>query len=148
LRKWLSEMSVALMALAAIAVAADGAPAAAKIDVRTEDLLQSAAANWMSYNGDYSGRRYSGLSEITAASLPQLGAAWVFHARNTNRLENTPVVVNGVMFVTAANDAFALDARTGREIWHHSRAVSEGLIDDASQHVTRGVAVWRDRVYM
>ena len=120
-----------------------------RVDVRNEDLLvQPAAANWISYNGDYSGRRYSSLSEINHGSLPQLRAEWVFHARNTNRLENTPVVVNGMMFVTAANDAFALDARTGREVWHHSRPVSEGLIDDASQHVTRGVAVWHDRVYM
>ena len=148
MRKWLTEMGIALMLLAVFAAGADGVPAAGKIDVRAEDLLQPAAANWMSYNGDYSGRRYSALSEITAANLPQLSAAWVFHAHNTNRLENTPIVVNGVMFVTVANDAFALDARTGREIWHHSRAVSEGLIDDASQHVTRGVALWRDRLYM
>ncbi len=128
---------------------ADDGSAPVKVDVRNEDLLvQPAAANWISYNGDYSGRRYSSLSEINHQSLPQLRAEWVFHARNTNRLENTPVVVNGMMFVTAANDAFALDARTGREVWHHSRPVSEGLIDDASQHVTRGVAVWHDRVYM
>jgi len=128
---------------------ADNGSAPVKVDVRNEDLLvQPAAANWISYNGDYSGRRYSSLSEINHESLPQLRAEWVFHARNTNRLENTPVVVNGMMFVTAANDAFALDARTGREVWHHSRPVSEGLIDDASQHVTRGVAVWHDRVYM
>jgi len=132
-----------------LAAGADGDPAPVKIDVRTEDLLvQPPAANWISYNGDYSGRRYSALSEINPASLPQLRAQWVFHARNTNRLENTPVVVNGMMFVTAANDAFALDARTGREVWHHSRPVSEGLIDDATQHVNRGVAVWHDRVYM
>ena len=65
-----------------------------------------------------------------------------FTPRNTNRLEVTPVVVNGMMFVTAANDAFALDARTGREIWHHSRPITEGLIDDASRHLNRGVAVW------
>jgi alcohol dehydrogenase (cytochrome c) len=58
------------------------------------------------------------------------------------------VVVNGVMFVTSANDAFALDARTGRVVWHHSRPVSEGLIDDASGHLNRGVAVWGSRVYM
>jgi alcohol dehydrogenase (cytochrome c) len=50
--------------------------------------------------------------------------------------------------VTAANDAFALDARTGQVVWHHSRPISEGLIDDASGHLNRGVAVWRDRVYM
>jgi alcohol dehydrogenase (cytochrome c) len=120
-----------------------------KIDVRNEDLLlQPPTANWISYNGDYSGRRYSGLSQVKPANLLQLRAAWVFHARDMNRLENTPVVVNGVMFVTVSNDAFALDARTGRVLWHHARPVSEGLIDDASGHLNRGVAVWRDRVYM
>ncbi|MGA9978310.1 MAG: PQQ-dependent dehydrogenase, methanol/ethanol family [Candidatus Sulfotelmatobacter sp.] len=119
------------------------------IDVRAEDLLaQPPAANWISYNGDYSGRRYSGLSEINPANLGQLRAEWVFHANNTSRLEVTPVVANGVMFVTAANDAFALDARTGRVVWHHAWPISEGLIDDASGHINRGVGVWRDRVYM
>jgi alcohol dehydrogenase (cytochrome c) len=147
LQKWLSEISVAMLCvLMAFAAAAESGPA--KIDVRAEDLIQPAGANWISYNGDYSGRRYSSLSEISAANLPQLQAQWVFHAANTNRLENTPVVVNGMMYVTAANDAIALDARTGRVVWHHSRTVSEGLIDDAAQHVTRGVAVWHDRVYM
>jgi alcohol dehydrogenase (cytochrome c) len=129
--------------------AADSGSAPVKTDVLPEDLLvQPPAANWISYNGDYSGRRYSSLSEINASSLPQLRAEWVFHAHNSNWLENTPVVVNGIMYVTAANDAFALDARTGRVVWHHSRPNSEGLIDDASRHVTRGVAVWRNRVYM
>jgi alcohol dehydrogenase (cytochrome c) len=121
----------------------------AKIDVRAEDLLVSPPeANWTSYNGDYTGRRYSRLAEINAVTVPQLRAAWVFHASNSNRLENTPVVVNGMMFVTAANDAFALDAGTGRVVWHHSRPVSDGLIDDASGHLNRGVAVWHDRVFM
>ena len=119
------------------------------IDVRPEDLLaQPPAGNWISYNGDYSGRRYSGLSEINPGNLAGLRAEWVFHARNTSRLEATPVVVNGMMLVTAANDAFALDARTGRVVWHHSWPLSEGLIDDAAGHINRGVAVWRDRVYM
>jgi alcohol dehydrogenase (cytochrome c) len=121
----------------------------AKIDVQKEDLLaQPPAANWISYHGDYSGRRFSSLTEIRRDNVARLRAEWVFHARNTNRLENTPIVVNGMMFVTAANDAFALDARTGREVWHHSRPTSEGLIDDASSHLNRGVAVWHDRVYM
>ena len=121
----------------------------AVIDVRAEDLLaRPPAANWVSYHGDYSGRRYSGLSQINAANVAQLHAQWVFHSHNSSRLEVTPVVVNGLMFATAANDAFALDASTGREVWHHSRPVSEGLIDDASGHINRGVALWRDRVYM
>jgi alcohol dehydrogenase (cytochrome c) len=120
-----------------------------KIDVSNSSLLISPPeANWISYNGDYTGRRYSRLTEINASTLPQLRAEWVFHSRNSNWLETTPVVVNGMMFVTAANDAFALDARTGRVVWHHARPISEGLIDDASRHLNRGVAVWRDRVYM
>src|SRR5271169_2929538 len=119
------------------------------IDVRSEDLLvRPPAANWISYNGDYSGRRFSGLSEINPGNLAGLRAEWVFHASNSSRLEVTPVVVNGMMFVTAANDASALDARTGRVVWHHAWPVSGGLIDDASGHLNRGVAVWHNRVYM
>ncbi|HLW84765.1 MAG TPA: PQQ-dependent dehydrogenase, methanol/ethanol family [Candidatus Sulfotelmatobacter sp.] len=127
----------------------DPAAALNTIDLRAEDLLgQPPAANWVSYNGDYSGRRYSSLSQINVENLPQLRAEWVFHARNSSRLEGTPVVVNGMMFMTAANDAFALDAATGRVVWHFSRPVSEDLIDDASSHINRGVGVWRNRVYM
>ena len=135
-----------------LAVAANDPPAgvvSTAINVRAEDLLVAPpAANWVSYNGDYSGRRYSSLSEIDTGNVSHLRAEWVFHARNTNRLEVTPVVVNGMMFVTASNDTFALDARTGRAVWHHSRPNSEGLIDDASGHINRGVGVWRDRVYV
>jgi len=119
------------------------------IDVGAADLLvKPPAANWVSYNGDYTGRRYSSLAEINTANVGQLRAQWVFHAQNTDRLEVTPLVVDGTMFVTAANDAFALDARTGRVVWHHSHPITEGLIDDASRHINRGVAVWRNRVYM
>jgi alcohol dehydrogenase (cytochrome c) len=52
------------------------------------------------------------------------------------------------MYVTSANDAWALDARTGRIIWHHQRPVSSGLLDDAASHKNRGVGVWRNFVYM
>src|SRR5580692_2478185 len=129
--------------------AADKSYVSGKLDVQAEDLLtQPVSANWISYNGDYSGRRYSALNGINATNVGQLRAQWVFHAQNTNRLETTPLVVNGIMFLTAANDAFALDARTGRVVWHHAVPISEGLIDDASGHINRGVAVWRDRVYM
>jgi alcohol dehydrogenase (cytochrome c) len=120
-----------------------------EINLRAEDLLvRPPAENWVSYNGDYSGRRYSGLSQINSTNVAQLRAEWVFHARNSSRLEVTPIVFNGMMFVTAANDAFALDASTGRVVWHHSYPISEGLIDDASRHNNRGVALWGNRVYM
>src|ERR1700685_3366447 len=103
------------------------APVVTDLNVHADDLLaQPPGANWISYNGDYTGRRYSALHEITAANVAHLRAAWIFHPSNSEKLEVTPVVVNGVMYVTSANDAFALDARTGRMIWHHERAVSAG----------------------
>ena len=60
--------------------AAGDSPAPAAIDVRTEDLAVSPpTANWISYNGDYSGRRYSGLSEINTSNVDHLRPEWVFH---------------------------------------------------------------------
>ncbi|MFZ0735271.1 MAG: PQQ-binding-like beta-propeller repeat protein [Candidatus Sulfotelmatobacter sp.] len=125
------------------------APASATVTVSAGDLsAQPVGANWTSYNGDYSGRRYSTLNEITTANVSQLRAAWVFHPGNSQRLEVTPVVVRGIMYITSANDVFALDAGTGRDVWHYQRPVSSGLLDDAAAHKNRGVAVWQDSVYV
>jgi glucose dehydrogenase len=104
--------------------------------------------NWTSYNGDYSGQRYSNLNGINTTNVSHLRAAWIFHAENTSRLEVTPLVYNGVMYVTAANTMSALDARTGPELWKHETCVSGGLIDDAAAHKNRGVGLWKNRVYM
>jgi len=118
-------------------------------NVTAEDLLaQPVGANWTSYNGDYTGRRYSSLNEVKPENVARLRAAWVFHPGNSERLETTSVVVDGVMYVTSANDAFALDARAGRIVWHYQRPISSGLLDDAAAHHNRGVAVWRNFVYM
>jgi alcohol dehydrogenase (cytochrome c) len=119
------------------------------VNVKPADLLvQPTSANWLSYNGDYTGRRYSELNQINPGNVAQLKAQWVFHSPNSNHLEGTPVVVGGLMLMTSANDAFALDARTGRLVWHYSRPVTEGLVDDASSHHNRGVGVRGSRVYM
>jgi alcohol dehydrogenase (cytochrome c) len=106
------------------------------------------SADWPSYNGDYTGRRYSGLSQITPQNVVQLQEQWVFHAKTPGVLEATPVVVNGTMYFTGSNDAFALNAQTGEVLWHYSRPVSSGLIDDASGHINRGVALHGARLYM
>jgi alcohol dehydrogenase (cytochrome c) len=121
----------------------------AAIDVQPQQLLvRPVGTNWLGYNGDYTGARYSSLDQINVKNVAELRAQWVFHAANSNNLEVTPVTVDGLMFLTSANDAFALDAQTGREIWHYSRPVTEGLIDDASQHHNRGVGVWHNRIYL
>ena len=129
------------------AVAEDNALAQGAISVSTQDISAPKDSNWLSYNGDYSGRRYSPLSQINVENAHQLRAQWVFHAHNSDHLEVTPIVVNGTMFVTSANDTFALDAQTGRSVWHNTRPNSGGLIDDASRHISRGVGLWHNRVY-
>lgn len=119
------------------------------IDVKQADLAQKQITdNWVSYNGDYTGRRYSALTQVTPANVSRLAAKWVFHTQEAGPLEMTPVVVAGVMFITAGNDAYALDAETGKQLWHHQRSVTQGLVDDASSHHNRGVAVSGTRVYM
>src|ERR1700739_840176 len=86
--------------------AEDNAAPSGQINVSVPDMLGPMADNWLSYNGDYSGRRYSPLSQINVKNANQLRAEWVFHARNSDHMEVTPVVVNGTMFVTPANDTF------------------------------------------
>ena len=105
-------------------------------------------ADWPSYNGDYTGRRFSSLAQITPQNVAHLQAQWVFHTKTPGVLEATPVVVKGIMYVTGSNDAFALSAQTGEVLWHYSRPISRGLIDDASGHINRGVAISGDRLYM
>ncbi|MEO6910336.1 MAG: PQQ-binding-like beta-propeller repeat protein [Edaphobacter sp.] len=119
------------------------------VHVQSSDLLSTNLRDdWPSYNGDYTGKRYSSLTQVTPENAHQLRAQWVFHSRNVGVLEVTPVVVAGVMFVTASNDAYALDAATGKTLWHHARQVTPGLVDDASGHINRGVAVLGNRIYM
>lgn len=125
-----------------------GGVVSTSVDVTPQAMLGKASENWLSYHGDYSGQRFTRLNQITPGNVNKLVPQWVFHVRDANDMEVTPVVAGGVMFVTAANDAYALDARTGRTFWHYSRPITEGLIDDASSHHNRGVGLWHSRVFM
>jgi alcohol dehydrogenase (cytochrome c) len=144
-------LGIALLhnAPAALSQSASSANSLGDINVSQRDLLSTTLGeNWPSYNGDYTGRRYSSLTQVTPENAHLLRAQWVFHSRNAGILEVTPVVVAGIMFVTGSNDAYAVDAATGKILWHHARAVTEGLIDDASGHINRGVAILGTRIYM
>src|SRR5262249_28835397 len=105
-------------------------------------------ADWPSYNGQTSGSRYSRLAQITTRNVASVVAKWIFSLPSTARLQVTPVVVSGVMYVTAANECYALDAGSGREIWHYQRPRTKGLVGNAAGGINRGVAVAGDRVFM
>jgi alcohol dehydrogenase (cytochrome c) len=104
--------------------------------------------DWPTYNGEADGNRYTTLSQITPANVARLAPRWIFSLPNTSRLQVTPVVVGGIMYVSAANECYALDAGTGRPIWHYKRPPTAGLPGDAAGGTNRGVAVAGDRVFM
>ncbi len=103
--------------------------------------------NWDTYNGDIGGNRYTKISQITKNNVKQLGARWLFNVPNA-RLQGTPVVADGVMYVTSANECYAIDAGAGRQIWHFQRPRTRGLIGNAAGGMNRGVAVAGDKVFM
>jgi alcohol dehydrogenase (cytochrome c) len=104
--------------------------------------------DWPSYNGEMGGGRYSPLTQINKNNASRLVTKWLFGLSNTSNLQVTPVVADGVMYVTSANECYALDAGTGREIWHYQRPRTKGLIGVSAGGANRGVAVAGDRVFM
>src|ERR1700745_2647401 len=92
--------------------------------VTFERLINSSKEpqNWLTYSGDYAGRRFSSLDQVNAANVHSLTAKWVYQTAATGKFETTPLVVDGILYATAQDDrAFALDARTGRPIWMYQR---------------------------
>jgi alcohol dehydrogenase (cytochrome c) len=104
--------------------------------------------DWPTYNGQPGGNRFSPVDEISRESVGRLAPKWMFTLHGTSRLEVTPVVVDGIMYVTSVNECYALDAGSGRPLWHFERPRTKGLAGDAAGGINRGVAVAGDRVFM
>jgi alcohol dehydrogenase (cytochrome c) len=108
----------------------------------------SLPGDWPSYNGDERGNRHTLLDQITPANVGGMRLKWTFPVPGSRNLKATPVVVGGIMYVTAPNEVYAIDAQTGREIWHFSRPRTRGVIGDAGAGVNRGIALRGDRLYV
>ena len=102
--------------------------------------------DWLTYNGNDSGNRYSLLKQIDTSNVSSLKLKWVFPISHFG-LETTPLEAEGVLYVTGPNQVFALDALTGSALWYYSRPPSPGLVGDASLGTNRGVAILRDKVF-
>ena len=105
-------------------------------------------ADWPTYHGQMSGNRYSPLDQIDTSNVARLAPAWMFPVAASARLQVTPVVVDGIMYVTNANECYALDAGSGQRLWQYRRPRTAGLAGDAASGINRGVAVAGDRVFM
>jgi alcohol dehydrogenase (cytochrome c) len=128
------------------------------VQVRTDDnhvrLLRrdgerfrpvTSSTDWPTYNGDPGGNRHTALTQIDKQTVARLAPRWMYSLDDTGLLQVTPVVVGGIMYVTAANECVALDAGTGRRIWQYKRPRTKGV---AGSGANRGVAVAGDRVFM
>lgn len=103
--------------------------------------------DWPTYHGYLTGNRHTPLTQINSSNVKELVLKWAFPI-NHYVLEVTPVVIDGVMYVTGPNQVFALDARTGRTLWHFQRPMSGESRGDPAKGTNRGVAAIGDRVFL
>ncbi|MBL8207649.1 MAG: PQQ-dependent dehydrogenase, methanol/ethanol family [Blastocatellia bacterium] len=114
------------------------------------DRIRNAAAephNWLTYWGNYQGQHYSALKQINTTNVSQLQARWAVQMPGDTLLETTPIVIDGVMYTSGMpGDVYALDARSGLQIWKYSR--KQKVVNPyQSNPFNRGVAVLGNRVY-
>ena len=111
------------------------------------EAVREPRVDWPTYHGTYSGNRHSELDQIHRGNVHSLAAEWFFPVPGQRMIEGTPVVIDGVMYVTGVNQVFALDAQTGRRIWQYSQPRTDGLIGDAAIGLNRGVDVRGDLLF-
>ena len=135
----------------AAAAPAPAAPApAAQVDAARLIGADKDPGDWMIYGRTYSEQRFSPLTKINADNVKTLGLAWYYDLDTDRGQEATPVVVDGVMYITTAwSMVKAFDARTGKLLWDFDPKVGrEILIHVCCDAVNRGVAVWKGKVYV
>ena len=118
--------------------------------VTAERLVNADAEphNWLMYSGNYMSQRYSGLTQIDRNNVDGLEIAWVHQLQALDRAETTPLVVDGVMYITESpSTVIAVDAATGRPYWRYEHQLPDELIICCGRN-NRGVAVQGDRVIM
>ncbi len=139
-------MRIARLLLSCLTCAA-ALPAADGLNAAT--LTKPPVGSWLSYNGDYSGRRFSPLDQIDAGNVRNLTLAWAYRANTGpggspfgSQIKSTPLEMDGVLYFTLPDHAWAVDARTGREIWHYKWESQGGI------HIgNRGVAIYGNWVF-
>jgi quinohemoprotein ethanol dehydrogenase len=126
------------------------AGAAIRIDDAALRKADSRTGDWITHGRNYAETRFSPLNQINADSVKTLGLAWSFDTETTRGLEATPLIVDGVMYTTGSwSVVFALDARTGRQLWKWDPQVPRRFGQKACcDVVNRGVAVYKGKVFV
>ncbi|HEX7836867.1 MAG TPA: PQQ-dependent dehydrogenase, methanol/ethanol family [Kofleriaceae bacterium] len=152
--------AIAIAALAGPDAGAQGAQGAGTTPARIKAATQidgaaiqantATSKDWPTVGLDYAETRFSKLAEINAGNVKDLGLAWTYNLESTRGVEATPLVVDGVMYVTASwSVVHAIDVRTGKRLWSFDPQVPRSFGEKACcDVVNRGVALWKGRVYV
>ncbi len=126
-------------------------PKAAAVDGARIEAADREPGNWLSYGRTYDEQRFSPLKAVDADNVKDLGLAWSYDLPTAHRgQESTPLVIDGVMYVTGAwSKLFALDAKTGALKWQFDPKVpGRAAVNACCDVVNRGVAAWQGRLYL
>jgi alcohol dehydrogenase (cytochrome c) len=111
-------------------------------NVNAETLLHPPADSWPGYHGDYSGRRHSALTQITPENVKNLSLAWAFQTNPRGEMKSSPLLVDGILYFTIPDNIWAVDARSGHQIWHYTYPPNKGL------HIGhRGVGIYKNYLF-
>src|SRR5580700_1183425 len=123
-QSWLQPPSRRLVLAAYLAVLSGSLSAQG---VTQDLLLHPTRDSWPAYHGDYSGRRHSSLTQITPQNVGDLALSWLFQTGQTTQLKCSPLLVDGVLYITVPDNVWAVDARSGHEIWHYEYPANKGF---------------------
>lgn len=153
IRKFVGSTVIGVLMLTTCAIAQDKAavPSAAA-QVTAERLLNAAETpqEWLTYGGTYDEQRFARLSQIKTDNVADLGIAWTYDLATSRGVEATPIISNGVMYVTGAwSIVYALDAKTGKELWvYDPKVTGAAAARSCCDVINRGVAIYGDKVYV
>jgi alcohol dehydrogenase (cytochrome c) len=127
----------------ALAASAIRMPQAAAQNAGPEKLLKPPADAWLTYHGEYNGRRHSTLNQITPENVSNLDQVWRFQTGQNQAIKASPILADGVLYLTAPDRLWAVDARTGMERWHYEHPQNNAF------HIGhRGAAIYKDTVFL
>jgi quinohemoprotein ethanol dehydrogenase len=142
--------SLALFALAFVTFGSAQQPAPRPVDDASLSAPEARQGDWLQYGRDYYEQRFSPLTEITDTNVDKLGLAWQFETATDRGLEATPLVIDGVMYTTGSwSVTYAIDARTGKQLWKYDPEVHRKYDNLACcDVVNRGAAFYKGKVYV
>jgi alcohol dehydrogenase (cytochrome c) len=148
--KLLSSVCTTIATVALVAAASSLPHASPDVELDPDSIGRAPIESWTTFNGDYSGERYSTLTQIRPANVNQLIQKWVYKITEVGAqrgapvpvIKCTPLMVNGVLYITIPDHVWALDARTGKSLWHYD------WVDHGGHLVgQRGVGIWKTTVF-